>query len=89
LKGYRNIVNQSLRPPSVSSVITSGRDPYAPAACSCGSERDFVVLSGVEGYFIAAACSACGKGERESRFYHGYERARAALDGRAFTRAEL
>ncbi len=83
-------MNQSLRPPSVNSVITSGRDAYAPSACkSCGCERDFVILSGVDGYFIAAACSACGKGERESRFYSGYERARAALDGRAFTRAEL
>jgi hypothetical protein len=90
LKGYRIIVNQSLRPPSITSIITSARDSGAPAPCpSCGSERDFVVLSGVEGYFIAAACTGCGKGERESRFYRGYERARAALDSQAFTRAEF
>jgi hypothetical protein len=50
--------------------------------------RENIVLSGVEGYFIAAVCTICGKGERHSRFYRGYERAQAALDSGAFTRGE-
>jgi hypothetical protein len=83
-------VNQSIRPPSLASSAAAGKDPFAPSECpSCGGERGYLVLSGVEGYFIAAVCSVCGKGERESRFYLGYERAEAALHARSFVRGEF
>lgn len=81
-------MNQS-RPPTITSVITSKNDPNAAAPCpACSADRDRVVLSGVEGYFIAAVCAACGKGDRESRFYRGRERAEAALDSGSFSRFE-
>jgi hypothetical protein len=83
-------VNQSLRPPSILSTVTSAGDYSAPAPCpKCGAARDRTILSGVEGYFVAAVCSRCGSGSRESRFYSCTERAQAALDNSTFVRLEF